>query len=111
MKTAVVHARMEPQTKEKAEAVLSRLGITPTEAIRVFYRQIALRGGLPFSVTIPNERTAATLRKVADLMSTYEAAKVGDLWLLGLGEHCAVEYYPIVMPQVATWLVEQFNKK
>jgi hypothetical protein len=48
---------------------------------------------------------------VADLMSTYQAAKVGDLWLLGLGEHCAVEYYPIVMPQVATWLVEQFNRK
>jgi DNA-damage-inducible protein J len=63
MKTAVVHARMEPQTKHKAEGVLSRLGITPTEAIRVFYRQIALRGGLPFSVAIPNERTAATLRK------------------------------------------------
>jgi DNA-damage-inducible protein J len=54
---------MEPQTKEKVEGVLSRLGITPTEAFRVFYRQIALRGGLPFSVTIPNERTAATLRK------------------------------------------------
>lgn len=54
---------MEPQTKEKAEGVLSRLGITPTEAIRVFYRQIALRGGLPFSVAIPNDRTAATLRK------------------------------------------------
>jgi len=63
MKTAVVHARMEPQTKQKAEGVLSKLGITPTEAIRVFYRQIALRGGLPFSVTIPNERTALTLRK------------------------------------------------
>jgi dienelactone hydrolase len=48
---------------------------------------------------------------VADLMSTYQAAKVGDLWLLGLGEHCAVEYYPIVMPHVAAWLVEKFNKK
>jgi DNA-damage-inducible protein J len=54
---------MEPQTKEKAEGVLSRLGITPTEAIRIFYRQIALRGGLPFPVVIPNDRTAATLRK------------------------------------------------
>jgi DNA-damage-inducible protein J len=54
---------MEPQTKEKAEGVLSRLRITPTEAIRVFYRQIALRGGLPFPVVIPNDRTAATLRK------------------------------------------------
>ena len=63
MKTAVVHARMEPQTKQKAEGVLSKLGITPTEAIRVFYRQIALRGGLPFPVAIPNERTALTLRK------------------------------------------------
>lgn len=49
--------------RTERRGVLSRLGITPTEAIRVFYRQIALRGGLPFSVTIPNERTAATLRK------------------------------------------------
>ncbi len=37
MKTAVVHARVEPETKAKAESVLRRLGITPTEAIRIFY--------------------------------------------------------------------------
>ncbi len=47
---------------------------------------------------------------VADLMSTYESAKVADLWLLGLGEHCAVEYYPVVMPQVAQWVVEKNSK-
>jgi len=63
MKTAVVHARIEPQTKRKAEKVLQSLGITPTEAIRIFYRQISLRGGLPFPVEIPNERTVATLEK------------------------------------------------
>ena len=63
MKTAVVHARIEPKTKRKAEGVLSKLGISPTEAIRIFYRQISLRGGLPFPVEIPNERTAATLEK------------------------------------------------
>jgi DNA-damage-inducible protein J len=63
MKTAVVHARLEPQTKRKAEGVLHRLGISPTEAIRIFYRQISLRGGLPFAVEIPNERTATTLEK------------------------------------------------
>jgi DNA-damage-inducible protein J len=63
MKTSVVHARLEPQTKHKAEAVLRRLGITPTEAIRIFYRQISLRRGLPFAVEIPNQRTAATLAK------------------------------------------------
>ena len=63
MKTAVVHARLEPQTKRKAEKVLHKLGITPTEAIRIFYNQISLRGGLPFTVEIPNERTAATIEK------------------------------------------------
>lgn len=63
MKTAVVHARIEPETKKKAESVLARLGISPTEAIRIFYRQISLRGGLPFPVEIPNALTADTLAK------------------------------------------------
>ena len=63
MKTSVVHARIEPQTKHKAEGVLRKLGLTPTEAIRIFYRQISLRGGLPFSVSIPNKITTSTLEK------------------------------------------------
>ncbi len=63
MKTAVVHARIEPDTKRRAESVLRKLGITPTEAIRIFYRQITLRGGLPFPVEIPNELTVTTLEK------------------------------------------------
>jgi len=63
MKTAIIHARIEPQTKQKAEGVLRQLGLTPTEAIRIFYRQISLRGGLPFPVAIPNELTSSTLEK------------------------------------------------
>lgn len=62
-KTATIHARIEPQTKKKAEKVLMKLGLNPTEAIRLFYHQICLRGGLPFSVHIPNETTAKTLKK------------------------------------------------
>ena len=63
MKTAIIHARIEPQTKRKAEGVLKKLGLSPTEAIRIFYRQISLRGGLPFPVAIPNKLTAFTLEK------------------------------------------------
>ena len=63
MKTAMVHARIEPETKRNAEQILHALGITPTEAIRIFYRQVSLRGGLPFPVEIPNEVTETTLRK------------------------------------------------
>jgi DNA-damage-inducible protein J len=63
MKTAIVHARIEPKTKQKAEGVLRKLGLTPTEAIRIFYKQISLRGGLPFPIEIPNALTASTLEK------------------------------------------------
>ena len=62
-KSAVVHARLEPAAKRKAEGVLRQLGMTPTEAIRLFYRQISLRGGLPFAVQIPNKATKEALRK------------------------------------------------
>jgi DNA-damage-inducible protein J len=62
-KSAVVHARIEPRTKKKAEDVLNRLGMSPTEAIRLFYHQICLRSGLPFAVRIPNEETKSVLLK------------------------------------------------
>ena len=62
-KSAIVHARIEPKTKKKAEDVLKKLGMSPTEAIRLFYNQICLRGGIPFPVLIPNEVTNKTLKK------------------------------------------------
>lgn len=39
--------------------------MSPTEAIRLFYRQICLRGGLPFPVLIPSQLTKETLDKSA----------------------------------------------
>jgi len=62
-KSAVIHARIEPETKNAAERVLHKLGLSPTDAIRIFYRQISLRHGLPFAVEIPNELTRLTLEK------------------------------------------------
>lgn len=59
-KDAVVRARMESELKESAEAVLERLGLNATQAITLFYRQVALRNGLPFDVVIPNDTTKRT---------------------------------------------------
>ncbi|MCP5537398.1 MAG: type II toxin-antitoxin system RelB/DinJ family antitoxin [Akkermansiaceae bacterium] len=42
---------------------LAALGITPTEAIRLLYRQIAMRGEFPVELRIPNVETAAVLAK------------------------------------------------
>jgi DNA-damage-inducible protein J len=60
-KTAMIRARMEPSLKEEAEEVLAKVGLSPTEAIRLFYRQVSLHGGLPFEVRVPNQATRAAI--------------------------------------------------
>lgn len=61
--SSIIHARIDTQTKKATELVLSTLGLTPTEAIRLFYRQIALRGEFPLELRVPNKLTAATLSR------------------------------------------------
>lgn len=61
-KTAVVRARIEPKLKTDAEYILRELGLSPTEAVTLFYRQIQMRRGLPFEVRIPNEVTLKTFQ-------------------------------------------------
>ncbi len=57
MKSAMIHARIEPELKKEVESILKELGLNTTQAVELFYRQIALRKGLPFPVEIPNATT------------------------------------------------------
>ena len=59
-KSATVRARIEPNLKNKAEKVFRELGLSTTQAINLFYKQVELRNGLPFEVVIPNKTTRRT---------------------------------------------------
>ncbi|MEY4484977.1 MAG: hypothetical protein RL693_2429 [Verrucomicrobiota bacterium] len=61
--SAIIHARIDLETKKATEGILSSLGLTPTEAIRLLYRQIALRGEFPLELRVPNKTTATALSK------------------------------------------------
>ncbi len=60
-KTAVISARIDPELKQGAEKVFHELGLTSTQAITLFYKQVELERGLPFAVRVPNEATAKAL--------------------------------------------------
>lgn len=62
--TAVIHARIDPATKAATERILETIGLTPTEAVRLLYRQIAMRGEFPVELRVPNAATAEVLAKV-----------------------------------------------
>ena len=55
VKTANVTARIQPNIKEQAEAILDRLGIPVSVFIDMTYRQVIMRDGVPFSLDIPDK--------------------------------------------------------
>jgi len=60
-KSSTIRARIEPDLKDKAEHIFHQLGLTTTQAITLFYKQVELKKGLPFDIVIPNEITRKTL--------------------------------------------------
>lgn len=78
-KTATIRARVEPELKRQAEDLFSRLGLSVTEAITLFYRQVTLAQGLPFAVKLPNAETVEALRQARDRENLNEYAGLEDL--------------------------------
>jgi DNA-damage-inducible protein J len=56
-KTAAITVRLDPQLKKDTQAILSALGLTTTQAVSLFFKQVSLNKGLPFAVEIPNQVT------------------------------------------------------
>lgn len=52
-KSATLNLRVNPSVKQRAEDVLSRLGIPMSTAIDMYLNQISLTGGIPFEVKLP----------------------------------------------------------
>ena len=52
-KTSSIHIRVEPQVKEEVEKILNNLGMTSTEAINIYLKQIILNSGIPFEIKMP----------------------------------------------------------
>lgn len=77
-KTASVHARVEPELKERAERVFRELGLSTSQAITLFLRQVEMRRGLPFELRVPNEETRAAMQEVferRDQLDRFDSAE------------------------------------
>ncbi len=52
-KTATLNLRINQDVKQNAETVLTALGLSMTAAITIYLKQIALKGAIPFEVSLP----------------------------------------------------------
>ena len=71
-KSANLYARIEPDLKEQAEAILKALGIPASNAITMFYKQIILQNGLPFDVKLPEHPLDVSRMTAAQLDTELE---------------------------------------
>ncbi len=54
-KSANVLARVEPEVKEQAESIMSKLGLPASVVINALYKQIIITKSIPFSLSLPKE--------------------------------------------------------
>ena len=73
--------RIDSDLKTGAESIIYNLGMTPTVAIQMFYKQIMIHNGLPFSVNLQSYQKPIALGSLsadelnAELMKGFESIK------------------------------------
>ena len=53
-KTEVYQVRLDSHEKKQAFAVFKQLGITPAQAVRLFFKQVVLTKSIPFAIENQN---------------------------------------------------------
>lgn len=66
--TAMVHVRVDPDTKAQATATLAAMGLSVSDAVRLLLRRIAVEKALPFEVRVPNADTREAMLEADEIV-------------------------------------------
>jgi DNA-damage-inducible protein J len=80
MNGATIQVRLDKQTKNRAQKVFRMLDISMSEAIKLFLRQVAFHGGIPFEIKIPNAVTDKALRESEEGIDLHRVSSVDQLF-------------------------------
>lgn len=68
--TTMVHVRVDKQIKDQAQETLSAMGLTVSDAVRVFLTRVVADQQLPFALKVPNAETRAAMAEADDILKT-----------------------------------------
>ena len=78
-KGTTINARIDPDTKSKAQVILGNLGMTMSEAIAIYLRQVVYQRAIPFDIRIPNELTTRVMQETEQGKNLHEAPSVNAM--------------------------------
>ncbi len=64
MATEPTNIRLDAEAKESAYAVFEQIGLKPAQAFNLFLHQVAMQGGIPFEIKVPNAETREAMAEL-----------------------------------------------
>lgn len=71
--TTMVHVRVDENVKAQAAETLTSMGLTVSDAIRVFLTRVAADKELPFALKAPNATSRAAITEASEIIKSRRA--------------------------------------
>lgn len=71
--TSMVHVRINEQIKAQATETLAAMGLSVSDAVRVFLTRVVAEKQLPFALQVPNAETRAAMAEADAIASAHRA--------------------------------------
>ena len=96
VQTSMLHIRVEDDIKEQATQALTAMGLSVSDAVRLFLRRVVIDQAFPLELKVPNAQTRAAMEESRAMMATRRArfasanelfadlekkARLGNLWV------------------------------
>ena len=67
--TSMLHIRVDDDTKEQATVALSAMGLSMSDAVRLFLRRVVIDQAFPLELKVPNAETLAAMAESRAMMA------------------------------------------
>lgn len=71
--TAMVHVRVDEQIKAQATETLAAMGLSVSDAVRVFLMRVVAEQQMPFALKVPNQETRSAMKEADEITNTRKA--------------------------------------
>jgi len=80
--TTMIHVRIDEKMKAQATETLNAMGLSVSDAVRVFLMRVIADKQMPFAITVPNSETRAALAEADEIVKRHRSrfATASDLF-------------------------------
>lgn len=71
--TSMLHIRVDDDIKEQATEALTSMGLSVSDAVRLFLRRVVIDQSFPLELKVPNVETRAAMEESREMMAKRRA--------------------------------------